>query len=1413
MLALCGTVAAEDPQQGSKINQSTSTQTTVTSANKNNSAGSIPNIAIVSVYLNEVTMITDISKNSSINNKINLTSYSGRTSDNLSFDLSNQDVIVLRSLSSPAVDSLKNTVMKAKSNGAYIIAIGSTVEAYNLHNVNLTDPKYSDITKYFDYPSEENFKNLILFLGVKFCNSSADVQPPVSRPVEGIYHPDSSIIFTNVNEYLKWYTSTGKYHSSNPTVGIITSKYKDMARDSPLLDALVRSFESKKVNVIVGTYTYTNPNSIGYFMKDDVSIVDALIAISRETALNYQNQSAGIADLKKLNVPVLNGIRLFTSSVEEWESSPYGVPTNELYQVIFPETDGIIEPIVISGREINSSTGLQYNKPIDYQINWLTNRTISWMNLHRMKNWDKKIVITYYSEGGGKANVGADIDYYLDTPASLAKLLVALKNRGYNVGSGPLPDAKEIAKLMAQVGSNVGTWAPGELKKRVQSGNVILMPKSEYLKWFKALPADKQKEMIKLWGQPPGKLMVYTNKTGSYIVIPKIQFGNILLVPEPVLGWLQDNTTLYNVGSMPPTHQCLAFYLWMNKEYKADAIFSIFSIVELMPGKQVGLSAKDWGAILIQDMPLIHVLPIDATGQFDRRRANMLIIDFMTPTIVPSGLYGDLADLEQEINLYSQTTETSLKKGYKNEIIKKCKELGLDKDLNINLGKVTKKDSLFEEFLGLLSSYLQELKTTYMPYGSHTLGESPTGASLVAMVEAMLGDDFKDKVAKINSSKGLTTKLLNKVLINHLSPETAQNKVLGKKSADITQLLNLALDYANRIAECTNEIPRILDALEGKYIPPGPNGDPIRNPDALPTGRNLHTFDSRIIPTEQAQIIGENLAKQLLAEQLNKTGKYPQKISFLLWSVETLRHQGIMESEILYLLGVKPVRDSKGRIQDVELIDSTELGRPRIDVIIIVSGTYRDMYADLVKLIDKAVRLAAQASDSAYPNYVKEHSEALYQSLIREGYSESKARTLSMSRIFSAPPGSYSPGIQEVIPASDTWGDTDKIADMYLDRMSYVYGNDMWGEHATDLFKKNLDGIEICEFSRTSNVYGVLDHSMVAAYLGGLSLAIEKVSGKKPEMYINNLRESGSPKIETLSQFLNRDIITRYLNPKWIEGMMEHGHDGTRYMDNFVENLWIWQVTSPDLVSENMWNKVYDAYIQDKNNLGLKEFFDTNNPYAKQSIISRMLETIRKGYWNPSEDVKTTLANEYIESVLKYGVTCSQHTCANTELNDLMVKSSSMSMEELQQFADIIEEATGNTIKIPGNLGGQNNDPNQGTVPPGEVNTENGGQNNDPNQGTVPPSEVSTEDGGESTNPNQGTVSPGEVSTVQAVSEAGQSSDSASTENVHEISEIDKQNSGQTGTSIAAAMIGIILLICLLGVGYFRTSIMDFLRR
>ncbi|HQD27190.1 MAG TPA: cobaltochelatase subunit CobN, partial [Methanoculleus thermophilus] len=1189
-----------------------------------------PRIAYVLID-SEATAMAPISRDPAIQSIMDISVYRGRSDLDLSFSLDGNDVIVfLSDLAAPVVEAIRDTVQDAKANGSVVIACGPLVQSYNLHTVDPSDPAVTEIAEYLEYPSDVNFGNLARYIGVTYCNITTDVAPPQKRPVYGIYHPDAPRIFATSVEYLDWYTVSGRYDAARPTVGIITSEYKYMARDGPMIDALVRSFEDKGVNVIVATYHYNDPVRIGYFLDNGKVLIDAAVLISKGGRLDHTDPERGIENLQYLNVPVLNAVRLFYDVNETtWRESPHGVGPEQTYQLLMAELDGIIEPIVIAGTESDSVTGELYRKPLDDQVAWLTKRTLGWANLHRTGNAEKKIVIPYYSEEAGKAMVGADIDYYLDAQASLSALLGAMKERGYDLGSEPLPNRDELAELMATKGYNIGTWAQEELNRRVEAGDVILIPEDQYRAWFNELPATKRQEMVDIWGEPPGEIMVYENGGTRSLVIPTIRFGNVLLAPHPMWGWDQNTGVMYHDGSVPPTHQYLAFYYYMDRVYEADAIFSIFSNIALMPGKESGLAADDWGALLMGDMPHIHVLPVDAEGIFDRRRANMAIVDFLTPTIVPSGLYGPLADLDDTVANYRTVVDEAVKAEYRSEIITAVRDLDLATDLGVDLQTLESDDAAFDAFVDDLDGYLTELKTTFMPYGSHTLSEVPAGEQLVAMIDGMLGESFADHVAATGNGDETRLALLAEVILNGVSPADAQVMHLGAAHADVTSDLNLALDYRNRIEGCTIEIPRILDALEAKYIPPGPNGDPIRNPDALPTGRNLHTFDDRIIPTKAAWTVGQRLGDDLLAAHKAAHGAYPDKVAFLLWSVETSRHQGTMEAEIFHLLGVTPVWSKYGRVDDVELIPSAELGRPRIDVLVVTSGLYRDMYASKLLLIDKAVRLAAAADDGATPNYVKEHTTAIYQDLIDRGYDKETARELAVSRIFCDPPDSYGPGIQIATGATDTWSNPEELAELYINRMGHIYGSTIWGEQYADVFRANLGEVDTAVFSRTSNLYGTLEHPMVAAYFGGLNLAVKSISGTSPDMYINNQRDAQNQKLETLERFLSRDLRSRYLNPEWIGGMMEHGYDGARYMAEFVENMWLWDVAMPDLITEEMWNSVYETYAKDQYDLGLNEFFSTHNPYVYQSITARMLDAARKGYWDADSEVLQHLAQEF----------------------------------------------------------------------------------------------------------------------------------------------------------------------------------------
>lgn len=1227
-------------------------------------------IAFVATSANHILFIERVKEDTNISKSINITTHLVSTEDPASYqniNMSDQNVIMLVHLGYPIQDAIKKTVQTAKDNGAYVITY-QFKDVHNLSNVNLSDPEYSNITKYWDYSGEENMNLLITFIGVKFCNVSAEILPPVPTPLYGIYHPDAPNVFEKTIDYLNWYNNSGKYNASNCTIGI--HYYTIPTRENaPVLDALINLLESKGANVIFATYTYKDPNSSDYFIYANKSIVDAVITLT-SFRLHYRDEERGIEYLRELNVTPLKGISSYYYSEEVWNNSTGLSPSEIAWQIALPELDGLTEFIFVGGKTKDNVSNLEYYEPVKYQMDWITNRVISYAKLRRMNNSEKKVAIIYYNHGGGKNNLGAS---YLDISPSLKNLLDAMKEKGYEVGNKSIPNRTELIDLMIHQGRNIGTWAPEELEKMVNNYSVMFIPEREYMEWFKELPKNKREEVIDKWGEPPGKIMIYENESGKYIVIPGIKFGNVFLTPQPTRGWLQNNSVLYHDKELAPHHQYIAFYFWLKKKFGADAIihFGTHGTQEWLPGKETALSVKEcWPAILIQDLPVIYPYIMDNVGEGTqaKRRGNAVLVDHLTPPIVASGLYGNLSILHGKIHAY-HNTEGPLKAEYRETIIELYNNLSLDEDLGVSVDELrAMNDTNFENFVtNELHEYIHELADAFMPYGLHILGTPPDDWKLISMVKSMLGDKFNNDVAEIYPNYSLLSSahenctvledLLSAVLCNRSTPVDAQMMVLGKVSANVTEDLNTAVAYADNITKCSLEIPRILDGLAGRYVPPNVGNDPIRNPSALPTGNNFYSFDPRLIPKKEAWNVGKQMVDELLRQyKASHNGSYPKKVAFVLWAVETIRHEGIMESEILYLMGVRPVWDSKGRVKGVSLMNAEDFMldgdiRPRIDVLVTTSGLYRDTFPDKVKLIDKAVRLAYDANDTE--NYIKMNSDAIYDALNATGnYTSVLLRNFSMARIFSEAPGTYGTGLPNAIAASNTWDNDSKLANLYISRLGYIYGADGWGAQNVDIFRQNLANVEVATHSDSSNLYGVLDNDDYFQYLGGLALAVRSITGKTPDLYVTNLKNPNNPKTENLNSYLRQEIRARYFNPKWIKGMMEHDYAGAREMDKFLEYMWGWDVTVPDLITEDMWNEVYDIYIQDKYNLGLKEFFNENNPYALQSMVSRMLEAERKKYWNPSDEVKTELAKMYDESVKEYDVTCCHHTCANPFLDE-----------------------------------------------------------------------------------------------------------------------------------------------------------------
>jgi cobaltochelatase CobN len=1204
--------------------------------------------------------------------------------------LSDQDVIMLGMIGANQFPEFKDALLAAKDNGTQIGLIGNSVDTYGVSNL---DMENSILTDYHKNGGYTNMENWIRCIGATLEDIYIEYSPavPPSIPDHGIYHPDAfPMIFENSTEYLVWYADHG-YNASAPTIGIITNK---LAKDKIYYttdNAIIRDLESKGCNVIYTTSKVCSQD-VDYFTRDKNVLVDSIISLNA-FYLNYGDQEQGVEYLKNYNVPVLKGVLDHYNTPDEYNASQRGLDLMSIpFQVTQPEIDGCIDYIWIAGKVKDPATEQSYYEPLMPQVDWLCDRAISWANLGRANNADKKVSIIYYNHEGGKNNIGAS---YLDISSSFTLLLEQMRFEGYDIGNGAIPNGSEFINRFIE-SRNVGSWAPGELEKVVNSGNVTLVSLDDYLAWYNTLPESVRDEVEAKWGEAPGNIMVYE---GDF-VIPTVQLGNINFIPQPTRGDLSDESLIYHDKSLPPTHQYLATYFWINNIYDADAMihFGTHGTQEWLPGKEVGLWRYDYPSIMVDDTPVVYPYIMDNVGEGTqaKRRGNAVIIDHLTPPILEAGIYGELATMHEKIHNYEEAADgndIAMMALYRNSTIELYENLSMEHDLNVTPDELrTMTDDEFENFVGnTVHDYLHKLQSTLMPFGLHTFGVAPENEKLVCMVRSMLRSDLIEHIVNVipkdtgdeedweDAANAYAIELLNATLLNRTTVSTAQLEVLKLVDPKITADLDMALNYSAVLGQTTREIDQVLHALNAGYIEPGPGNDPIRNPEALPTGRNFYSFDQRKFPDEETTAMGAMLADEMVQQYYTThSNTYPDKVTFVLWSVETMRHHGLMEAQIYSLLGIKPVR-SKGRLTGFEVIPQENMNHPRIDVVITPSGLYRDTFPYQLELIDEAVRTIAALNEDSETNYVRWNSLKMEDTLIASGYNNTTAQTLSLSRIFTESPGSYGTGLPGAVTASETWDSDDKLADLYLSRMSNIYGQDMWGESYEDVFRMNLEDVDAAIHSDSSNLFGVIDNDDYYQYLGGVGLAVRSLTGEDPEMYVANLESVDDPGIITLNEAFRTELRARYFNPKWTSGMMEYDYAGAREFAKFTEHMWGWDVMTPDMVTDSDWDEIYDIYVNDKYNLGTKEFFNTTNPYAYQAMTARMLETTRKGYWNASDEVIQSLAKEYVESVVENGVTCCHHTCGNPLLDEYvqgLLSVAGVSEQDADMYRKMMDEAT-----------------------------------------------------------------------------------------------------------------------------------------
>ena len=538
----------------------------------------------------------------------------------------------------------------------------------------------------------------------------------------------------------------------------------------------------------------------------------------------------------------------------------------------------------------------------------------------------------------------------------------------------------------------------------------------------------------------------------------------------------------------------------------------------------------------------------------------------------------------------------------------------------------------------------------------------------------------KAKMAKAGKGKASQKSSKDKGMMMSKAPKYTRQQIhLAQAITTVEHALQNVGKYSEALRQSPlNEMSSLMNALNGGFTAPSPGGDLIVNPNTLPTGRNLFSINVENTPSEDAWEKAKELCDNTIKMYCERhKGEYPRKVSYTLWSSEFIETEGATIAQILYMLGVEPVRDAFGRVTDLRLIPSKQLGRPRIDVVVQTSGQLRDLAASRLFLINKAIEMAANAKGDKYDNLVKAGVTESERVLVEKGMSPKEAREVSMYRVFGGVNGNYGTGIQEMVTAGDRWDKESQIAEVYMNNMGAYYGDEKnWETVRKAAFEAALTRTDVVVQPRQSNTWGALSLDHVYEFMGGMNLAVRNVTGKDPDAYLADYRNHSNMRMQEVKEAIGIEGRTTIFNPAYIKEKMKGGASSASTFAEIVTNTYGWNVMKPKAIDKEMWDEIYNVYVKDKYHLGTKEFFDKQNPAALMEMTAVMMESARKGMWKATPQQLKDIAQLHTETVNKYKPSCSGFVCNNAKLRDYIAsKSDAATAKEYQQNVEQIRDA------------------------------------------------------------------------------------------------------------------------------------------
>jgi magnesium chelatase subunit H len=1107
--------------------------------------------------------------------------------------------------------------------------------------------------------SDENVLNMVRFVIDRYADGprralrgSVKVPLPVDYPEVGVYHPRMSGRLSEDASALPLpptgavlarapqapVSPQGQGAASTPrgTVGLLLLRSYLLGGNARHYDGVITALEARGLKVVpaFAAGLDSRPAIERFFIKDGRVTVDAVVSLTGFSLVGgpaYNDAKAAEDILAQLDVPYLAAHPVEFQTLDQWGGSERGLlPVESTIMVAIPELDGATSPTVFGGRpggagvtctgcdhrctfngqdSPQEASGASRNVQQDMatcpeRAQMLAARVDRLVALRRSQRAERKVALVVFNFPPNAGNIGSAA--YLSVFESMFHTLAAMKDQGYTVDLPGNVDALREAVLQ------------GNAAQHGADANVhTVIPVADHVRrerWLKEIEGQ--------WGPAPGKQL----SNGRGLLVLGRQFGNVLVAVQPAFGYEGDPMRLLFEKGLAPTHAFSAFYRYLREDFAAHAVlhFGTHGALEFMPGKQSGMSGSCWPDRLIGDLPNVYLYASNnpSEGAIAKRRTGATLVSYLTPPVAQAGLYRGLLDLKASLDRFRSLAPGA---GERAELAALLQSQAAELQL-------TDAEPLWDATPGgdvdgrvaRLAEQVLELEYTLIPHGLHVTGRAASAAERVDMLMAM--------AESLHSTCGAPPpREAVQLLVAGRTPDQAL-AACGVHPEEHTLATLRELALADQHLAQDTEVAGLLRALDGRYTRPAPGGDILRTPAVLPTGRNLHGFDPFRIPSAFAVQDGAQQAQRLIDRYMADGHMLPESIALVLWGSDNLKNEGAPIGQALALMGTLPRFDSYGRVAGATLIPLQQLGRPRIDVVVTLSGIFRDLMPLQIRVLAEAAWLCACADEPLEQNFVRKHALA---------YQQEHGCTLEVAslRVYGNAEGAYGSNVNNLIE-SGNWSDGDQLAETYSRRKGFAYGRSGRPVQHGALLQSVLADVQLTYQNLDSVELGVTTVDNYFDTLGGITQAVKRAKnggqgGKPPPVYIGD-QTRGEGTVRSLREQVALETRTRMLNPKWYEGMLEHGYEGVRQIEVHITNTMGWSATTGQ-VQPWVYQQLTETFMLDAS---MRERMARLNPTASARVANRLIEAYERQYWQPDERTLEALrqAGEELEDRLE-GVT------------------------------------------------------------------------------------------------------------------------------------------------------------------------------